>query len=147
MKLSTKGRYAVRAMLDIAMQGNENPVMLRDISERQEISQRYLEQVMIALRTSGLVKSVRGSGGGYELSRQPADIKLADILQVSIGELCLVDCVKNPANCSQSLTCAARDVWAEVGQSINGVLESVSLQDLADRQREKLSDSPDTYSI
>ena len=147
MKLTTKGRYAVRAMLDLAMQENASLVLLKDIAERQEIPQRYLEQVMVALKTSGLVNSVRGACGGYALARQPADINLIDILRVSIGDICLVDCAKDPAVCSRSATCAARDIWVEVGAAIDGLLGAISLQDLVERQRNKSSNGSDMYFI
>lgn len=147
MKLSTKGRYAVRAMLDLALNDDGNPVLLKDIARREEISERYLEHMMFSLRNAGLVRSIRGAHGGFVLARRPVEINLADILRVSIGDLCLCECVRNPDTCSRSPVCAVRDVWCEVSKAMEGVLGVVSLQDLADRQMAKRSAEPGMYYI
>jgi Rrf2 family protein len=137
MKLSTKGRYAVRAMLDLAQHYGEGLVFLKDIARRQEVSERYLEHLFITLKTAGLVNSARGARGGFKLTRPPADIKIIDIVRACEGKLSVVDCVTNPKLCQRSTRCATRDMWIELQAAIDGVLESLSLQDLVERQHRK----------
>lgn len=137
MRLSTKGRYSVRAMLDLALHSGQGPIMVKDISGRQRISTRYLEQLLIPLRAAGLVRGIPGARGGFVLARPPAEVRLSEIIQATEGSLAPVDCVDEPKACPQSDACAARDVWLEMKQASDKVLESMTLQDLADRQREK----------
>jgi len=137
MKLSTKGRYGSRAMLDLALHYGQGPILLKDIARRQEISERYLEHVIIPLRAAGLVISARGARGGFALAKPPSQIKLSEIIQVVEGSIAPVDCVDDPKLCSRSDFCVTRDVWAEMERAMSSVLESTTLQDLAQRQREK----------
>jgi len=136
MKLSTKGRYAARALLDLALHYGEGSVRVKDISRRQELSDRYLEQILSLLKAAGFVRVVRGPRGGFILARPPEDIRLIDIVAVVEGSTAPVDCVDEPEICERSSTCATREVWADVKSAIDGVLGSVTLQSLADRQRE-----------
>jgi Rrf2 family transcriptional regulator, cysteine metabolism repressor len=137
MKISTKGRYATRAMLDLALHNGKTPVLLKDISARQGISLRYLEQIISPLIAARIVSSTRGPKGGIYLAKPPGKIKLLDIIQVLEGSVAPVECVENPGVCTRAPSCVARDVWTDVAQAIYGVLESVTLQDLVERQREK----------
>ena len=137
MKLSTKGRYSTRIMLDLALHFNESPILLKDISERQRIPERYLEQLSIYLRTAGLVRSVRGAHGGFSLTRPPAEIRISDIIRVTEGSFATVECINDPKTCPRSDSCVTRDVWAELEKAMNGVLESTTLQDLVERQKGK----------
>lgn len=137
MKLSTKGRYGTRALIDLALhQGNE-PARLKDIARRQEIPLQYLEHLITPLKAGGLIKSTRGPKGGISLTRLPQDIKLSDIIQLLEGSLAPAECVDDPASCSRSSACVSREVWCEIKAAVDGVLDSKTLQDLAERQRDK----------
>lgn len=137
MKLSTKGRYATRAMFDVALHYHEATVVLRDIAERQQISMHYLEQLFVRLRAAGLVKSTRGAEGGFALTKPPSQIKLSEIVEALEGPIAPVGCVNDPAVCERASSCAVRDMWVEMGTAMSQVLESVTLQDLVERQRKK----------
>jgi Rrf2 family cysteine metabolism transcriptional repressor len=137
LKLSTKGRYGLRAMIDLAAAYGEGPVLVRNIAESQEISSKYLHALLASLKSSGLVRSVRGSGGGFVLAREPASIKLTEILEALEGPLTLVDCVGDQRLCGRAPTCAARDVWIDVSEAIAAVLSGITLADLLARQRKK----------
>ena len=137
MKVSTRTRYAFRAMLDLAVHYDTRPVLVKHIAGRQQVSANYLEQILISLKVAGLVRSVRGAGGGFTLSRQPAEIRLSEIMQVMEGTTAPVGCVDDPDKYVRSPFCAVRSVWVELKEAMNGVLESLTLQDLINRQREK----------
>ena len=150
MKLSTKGRYGLKAMLDLAVNSGDGQVSLKSIAERQEISENYLEQIFAVLKKEGLVKSIRGSQGGYVLSQEAAKITAGDILRALEGSLAPVDCVleEDPAECERSQYCVTRIIWARIRDSINQVVDSISLQDLVedyDRSQQKGED--DIYYI
>ncbi len=147
MKLSTKGRYGTRALLDLALHGNKEPVPLKDISERQRIPLHYLEHLIGPLVAAGIVGSTRGARGGLHLVKSPKDIKLSQVINLLEGSLSPADCVTNPETCFRSATCVARDVWDEVKCAIDAVLESISLQDLVDRQHKKEQSIKGMYYI
>jgi Rrf2 family protein len=146
MKLSTRGRYGVRLMLELALHYGEGPVLLRDIAGRQAISEKYLWHLINPLKTMGLIKSIRGAHGGYVLAKEPAEINLRDILLILEGSLCLVDCVDNPASCDRSDTCITRDIWSETSKNMSQTLESVTLEKMVERQRNK-GDGALSYNI
>ena len=147
MKLSTKGRYAVRAMLDLAQHYEDGLVLVKDIARRQGISERYLEHLFISLKKDGLVKSVRGAHGGFTLGRAPNEIKLIDIIRVCEGPLALVGCVVDAGVCPRSSQCVTRDIWSELQAAMSDVLGSKTLQDLIERQQSKEQLSADAYII
>jgi len=131
MKISTRARYALRLMIDLADHGGERmPIILRDVAERQQISKRYLEQLATSLKHANLVSTAQGRGGGYSLARPPDQILIADIIAASIGQINVVQCVREPRSCGRSSTCPSRRMWDRVNESINDVFESVSLEDL-----------------
>lgn len=134
MKISTRGRYGVRAMYDLATRYGEGPVPLKEIAERQGISEHYLEQLIAPLRKAGLVKSLRGVAGGYELGRAPDRITVGDVIRVLEGPIAPVDCVSEEesqsATCEHPDSCITRRIWAKVRDSISSVLDSISLADL-----------------
>ena len=134
MKLSTKGRYATRAMLDLAQHFGEGPILVKDISKRQGISERYLEQILISLKTAGFVRGIRGARGGFVLLKSPSEIRLIDIVQTMEGSTAPVECVDDSSLCPQSDQCVTREVWAEVKGAIDKVLESTTLEDLLDKR-------------
>jgi len=147
MKLSTKGRYGMRAMLDLAQHYDDGLVLVKDVARRQEVSERYLEHLFLSLKTAGLVKSVRGAHGGFTLARAPDKIKLMDIISVSEGPLALVDCVVDASVCPRSSKCATRDLWRELQSAMGAVLSSQTLQDLIERQQIKEQPSASMYNI
>lgn len=134
MKLSTKGRYGVKAMIDLALHTQEGHVSLKSIAERQNLSENYLEQLFASLRKADLVKSIRGSQGGYSLSAEPENITVGHILRALEGSLAPVDCViEEESNCCQSEECVTKFVWEKIRDSINSVVDSISLKDLIER--------------
>ena len=137
MKLSTRGRYGVRAMLELAMSSGKGPVPLRDLASRQEISAKYLEQLLIPLKSAGLVKSVRGARGGYLLAREPEVISLYDVVRSLEGPLAPVECVEDPDYCDRVGGCTVHLVWGEMGKMLVDFLSNMSLADLVERQKEK----------
>ena len=134
MNISTKGRYAVRAMLDLALQSGDGLTLIKDISKRQGISVLYLEQLLTRLKAAGLVRSTRGPKGGFRLTRLPSQIRISDILQTMEGSTAPVACVDNAMLCSRADSCVTRKVWAEMKQAMDEVLESTTLQDLVKRE-------------
>ena len=137
MKLSTKGRYGTRALLDLALHWGEGPVLLKDIARRQEIPLFYLEHLITPLVAGGIVKSIRGPRGGVSLLKHPREIKLSEVIQLLEGSIAPVECVDNPKAYPRSAFCVTRDIWHEVKKAMDGVLESTTLQDLVERQRQK----------
>ncbi len=132
IKLSTKGRYGTRLMLNLAHNynnGNE-AVILKSVSDNEEISIRYLEQIVIPLKINRLVKSIRGAGGGYTLARRPSEIKVSEILHALEGSCCLVDCIEDPDYCHRISICASYEVWKEASRLLKDYFDSITLQDL-----------------
>lgn len=147
MKLSTKGRYAMRAMLDLAQHYNEGLTLVKDVARRQEISDRYLEHLFLSLKAAGLIKSARGAHGGFALARPPSEIRLVEVMQVCEGPLALVECVADAGLCPRSSQCATRDIWKEMQLSMESLLSSLTLQDLVERQRGKEKPTNNNYAI
>jgi Rrf2 family protein len=134
MKISTRGRYALRMMLDIARHGGlHTPVSLASVAERTFISHGYLEQVASALRSARLVHGVAGRHGGYKLSLPPEEITVRQIVEAALGPICVVDCVEEPEACTRAEFCECRVVYALINHRIGEVLEEFTLADLADR--------------
>lgn len=137
MKLSTRGTYGTRALLDLALHNNKEPVPLKDIARRQNISLHYLEHLIAPLIAAGIVASTRGARGGVQLARPPQDVKLSEVIQLLEGSITVADCIDNPESCPRYDACVTRDVWDELKKAIDGVLESTTLQDLVERQKKK----------
>ncbi|MCR4944303.1 MAG: Rrf2 family transcriptional regulator [Clostridium sp.] len=132
MKLSTKGRYGVKAMVELAINYGSEPISIKTISTRQHISECYLEQLFAPLRKAGLIKSIRGAQGGYVLNREPKDINVADIMAVVEGPIEISDCLDEDPNCGNTDCCATRLLWEKLKKSIDEVMASVTLQDIVD---------------
>jgi len=147
MKLSTKGRYGVRALLDLALHQDEGLVQLKEIARRQEFSLQYLEHLIAPLIAAGLVKSTRGARGGVLLLKPPSEVKLSEVVQILEGSIAPVDCVNNPALCHRSASCVTRDIWIEMKKAISRVLDSTTLQDLVERQKQKRQSETGMYYI
>ncbi len=136
MKISARARYGVRLMMVLARNYGRGPIFLKDIAKEEDISEKYLGQIIIPLRGAGLVLSSRGSHGGYMLAREPAEINLREIVDILEGD-CLVRCIKDPSTCSKVSTCASRDIWVLLGGKISETLSSVSLAELNHIDHEK----------
>ncbi len=137
MKLSTKGRYGTRALLEIALHEGNSPIQLKDIAENQQISLHYLEQLVRPLIAGGYVYSTTGPKGGVLLAKDPSDIRMIDIIQLYEGSIALVSCVDNPDLCERSSSCVTRDLWTELKDAMSDVLGSKTLQDLVRQKKEK----------
>jgi Rrf2 family cysteine metabolism transcriptional repressor len=129
----------MRAMLDLAIHGDEGLVLLKDIACRQEISKRYLEHMMTMLRNRGLVVAERGAAGGYRLARAASDISLIEIFEALEGEIAPVECIRDSSVCNRAEDCVARDLWCEVADAMRGVLEGQTLADLKKRWEKQQS--------
>jgi Rrf2 family iron-sulfur cluster assembly transcriptional regulator len=136
MRLTTKGRFAVTAMLDLALHGSGGPVTLAQISDRQKISLSYLEQLFGKLRRGELVESVRGPGGGYHLAREAAQVSIADIIKAVEEPLDSTQC-GGRENCHENQRCMTHDLWEELNSTVQGFLSGVTLSQLVERQRSK----------
>ena len=133
MKLSTRARYALRVMLDIARHGGrETPVPLVSVATRTDLSHGYLEQLAMALRRARLLRGVAGRKGGYMLRAAPSEIRIGDVVEAAIGEVCLVDCVRNPSLCERAVRCETRALYCLLNQRIEDTLQSLTLADLMD---------------
>jgi len=130
MQLSTKSRYGLRALLDIALHANEGPVLLREIVERQRLSKSYLEQLILLLQSGGFVRSIRGKKGGFVLAKSPSDIRLLDVIGVLERTLCLAECVDNPDLCPRNRDCVTQRLWGRLTDMVRNELASLTLQDL-----------------
>ena len=144
MKVSTKGRYALRLMLDMAIYGKNDLVRIKDISERQDISDKYLEQIVSTLNKAGFVKSIRGPQGGYRLTREPEQYTVGMILRLTEGSLAPVACLEDDVNqCDRQGDCVTLLLWKKLDDAIKGVVDHVTLADLVDWQQGKV----DNYVI
>ncbi|MCK4904668.1 RrF2 family transcriptional regulator [bacterium] len=140
MKLSTRGRYGTRAMLDLAMHIAEGTVLLKDIARREEISERYLENIMRTLVSSGLAISVQGRNGGFSLAKKTSDIKLSEIIRAVEGSMLPVFCIDNPKSCKRNAACVTREIWEKLRTAMFDVLDSITLEDMVKTQKDKLED-------
>ncbi|MEG0371702.1 MAG: Rrf2 family transcriptional regulator [Clostridium sp.] len=142
MKLSTKGRYGVKAMFELAICYGHNPISIKTIAERQSISDYYLEQLFSGLRKAGLINSIRGAQGGYMLSRCPKDISIADILNVLEGPIEISECILGgeESSCTKARCCSTRLLWKKISDSVNSVIDNTTLQDLVDDYKDMNSD-------
>lgn len=137
IKLSTKGRYGVRAMVDLAQRYGEGPVLVRSIADRQDISSKYLHALLATLKSAKLVRSVRGSGGGYALAKSPDEIRLNEILEALEGPFSIVDCVLDESVCDRAKACASRDIWTELSTAMEQKLSTITLSKLLAQQQAK----------
>lgn len=140
MKISTRGRYALRMMLDIATNDHGEPVRIKDIAARQDISVKYLEQIVSVLTKAGYVKSIRGPQGGYCLARLPKDYTVGMILRLTEGDLSPVSCTDNNYDCPKMHDCVTIRIWKELDEAINSVIDKYTLEDLLDWQDAKGND-------
>ncbi len=142
MKISTKGRYGLRILLDLALYTGSNPRLLRDIAKSQEISEKYLSRLIIELRQAKLVESVRGAKGGYRLARNATKISVLEVVEVMEGPIGIVECVgcEREKECDRLQACAAREMWERVNESFRAALQNETIQSIIDRQKNLDSD-------
>lgn len=139
MKISTRGRYALRLMLDLASNYENNVISIKDIAIRQEISDKYLEQIIAVLNKAGFVRSVRGPQGGYSLKKKPEDYTVGMILRLTEGSLAPVQCIEEDEPvCNREAQCATVEVWKKINQAVNEVVDNITLADLMKIQQEKV---------
>ncbi|MCM1134797.1 MAG: Rrf2 family transcriptional regulator [Clostridium sp.] len=144
MKISTRGRYALRLMLDLAVYNTGEPISLKDIARRQQISEKYLEQIISMLNKAGFVRSIRGAQGGYMLLREPSEYTVGMILRLTEGDLAPVSCVgEGGADCGRRQECVTIRVWEKINDAINQVVDNITLADMTGWQQE----NGDQYSI
>lgn len=144
MKVSTKGRYALRLMIDIAVNSNDRPVSIKEIARRQGISEKYLEQIISILNSAGFVRSIRGAQGGYILRKEPREYTVGMILRLTEGSLAPVVCIEgNVVQCDRVENCATIEVWRRLNDAINGVVDNITLADLIEWQ----NNNKENYTI
>ncbi len=146
MKLSTKGRYGARAALELALRYGGGPVMVREIADCQNISERYLEHILNALRASGIVRSTRGAHGGYELAKPPETVTLGDVVRSLEGPLDIVACTHD-GDCERADMCVTMNIWRDVRNAVESVLDGVTLEELVNRHRRLAGGATAEYTI
>jgi Rrf2 family protein len=146
MRLSTRARYGLRAILQLAQSFDKGPVLTRTIAQDQDISVKYLHALLTTLKDAGLVRSVRGPSGGYTLARRPSKIRVSEVVRALEGSLSLIECVEDRAVCKRVDRFAARDIWRDLSKAIEGALSSLTLGDVVARM-EKAKTAPPMYDI
>lgn len=144
MKISTKGRYALRLMVDLAMNNNGEMVRIKEIAERQHISEKYLEQIISVLKKAGFVRSLRGSQGGYQLAKKPEEYTVGAILRLTEGSMAVVSCLEDEENqCTRANQCVSLKIWTMIDDAVSDVIDHVTLQDMVEWELENV----DNYMI
>ena len=136
MKVSTKGDYGVRALVELAHRYGQGPVQSAEIAARQEVPEPYLDQLLTTLRRAGFIRSVRGPQGGHALIRDPREVKLDEVIEALEGSLAPIACVDDPEACTRTGGCVQREVWERVRDATEEILQSVSIADLAEKERQ-----------
>ena len=137
MKISTKGRYGLRILIDLATHAPEKPRMLKDIAQSQQISEKYISRLVIDLRRAKLVRSVRGVNGGFHLAKLPEQITLLEVLETMEGPISVVDCVRSPEKCKRQMLCPAHTIWAELNDGICELMSKITLDDILNAYRKQ----------
>lgn len=139
MQLSTRTRYGIRAILELAKNHGKGLLQIKTIAQRQDISVKYLEQLIAILKSAGFVRSIRGAKGGYMLAKAPNEIKLNDVFNALEGPTATVECIENENYCTRVADCVTRQVWVQLQEAIDNVLKAITLQDLVDRTKDKIT--------
>jgi Rrf2 family protein len=140
VRISTRARYGLRLMVEIAANSGKGSIFLKEIAKNIDVSEKYLSQIIIPLKGKGLINTYGGAHSGYILSRPPSEIKLKEIVEILEGDLNLIDCVNNLSVCNKVDTCVTRDIWTKLGEKISEVLNSFTLDDLVRLRKEKAKD-------
>jgi len=141
MKISMRARYGLRLMIELAVHDGKGPLFLKHIARSQEISEKYLSQIVIDLKVAHLISATRGAHGGYRLARPPAEITALDIVSALEGDLTLVECTREPKRCSRAAQCVSQGVWDKLGQAMMDALRQIHLAELVEQLREKTKDT------
>ena len=147
MKFSVKSEYATRALVDLAIHAGNGPVMVKSIAKREQISERYLEQLLLPLKAAGLLRTVRGAKGGFNLARPPSEISLSEIIGITEGSTAPAECVDDASVCAKSHQCVTREIWTEMKEAMDGVLKSTTLSDLVERHQKMCLPDEEMYHI
>ncbi|KKR04429.1 MAG: Rrf2 family protein [Candidatus Uhrbacteria bacterium GW2011_GWF2_39_13] len=147
MKLSTRSRYGLRLMFELALHFGKGSVFLKDIAKKQDISEKYLSKLIIPLKAAKLVNSARGAHGGYTIAREPSLITVREIVEVLEGDISPVECVKNSGVCKRASTCPTRDIWCSLEREIFNVLENITLQNIVRTHETKSAQRNFSYTI
>ncbi len=147
MRVSTRSRYGLRFMAELAVRRGSGSVYMKDIAKSQDISEKYLSQILITLKSAGLVKGFRGAGGGYVLAKPASEITLKDIVGALEGDLSLVDCLSDDDECSRASICVTREIWDKLGETISRTLENITLEELANNYSRKIGEQSVMYHI
>ncbi|MCM8804990.1 MAG: Rrf2 family transcriptional regulator [Candidatus Omnitrophica bacterium] len=138
MKFSTKTLYGLEALIDLGVSYKGKPIYVKDIAKRQNISERYLEHIMLALRKSGILRSIKGWKGGYEFLKNPSEIKVKDIVEILEGKILPVECIERKDICKRSGNCVAAEFWADLKKEIDDFLNRITLKELIEKQKKKI---------
>ena len=147
MRISTRTRYGMRLMINLARNFNNGYSLLKDVAKSESISEKYLSLIVIPLKSAGFLNAIRGSHGGYCLSRPPSEIRIKDIIETMEGDLCLLECVKNKSACTRSSNCVSRDLWLGLSNEIVEYLNSLTLEDIINMQNTKNEKLVNNYYI
>ncbi len=145
MRISTKGRYGLRVMIELAAHFGRGPAPVEAIAKNQDISGKYIHVIVTRLRSAGLVRAVRGPNGGYELTRHPASITVLDVVSALEGKLVPVECLLDRNACPRFDKCAAREIWSEMASAVEGVMSALTLEQLSARQKAKNEEQPNYF--
>jgi Rrf2 family protein len=147
LRVSKRTRYGVRLMLELALNYSKKPLSVSQIASNEEISSKFLSQIIIPLKGAGLIQSTRGALGGYELTRAPGKITLLEVFRVLEGDCLLAECVSDASACNRSSACTAKEIWDDLSVMIEEKLKAVTFQDLAERAKEKSENNSHVYQI
>ncbi|MCM8786184.1 MAG: Rrf2 family transcriptional regulator [Candidatus Omnitrophica bacterium] len=145
MKFTTKTRYGIRGLIELGLNYKGRPVLVKEIAKRQNISERYLEHIMLALKKGGILRSIKGGKGGYMFLKDPSEIKISQIIEILEGPLSPVECVEKKEVCKRSDYCVARELWCEIKNKILKYLESITLKKLIEKQKKKNGDKENVF--
>lgn len=137
MKFSTRTRYGLRALIDLGVYYEGKPVFVKDIAKRQNLSERYLEHIMLTLKKAGILRSLKGGKGGYAFLKEPSEIKIREIIEILEGTISPAECVEKSQICERSQNCVARELWCSIKKEILKYLDNITLQELIEKQKEK----------
>ncbi len=141
MRISTKGRYGLRILIDLANHDSEKPRLIRDIAQAQQISEKYISRLVIDLRRAGMIRSIRGVNGGFHLAKDPQEITLLEVLEVMEGPISVVECVHATHKCGRHSRCGARTIWQRLNDNIRGMMAEITLAEIM--QAYQIKDDPD----
>ena len=141
MKISTKGRYGLRILIDLATHDNSIPRLIRDIAQAQQISEKYISRLVIDLRRAGLIRSIRGVNGGFHLAKKPEEITLLEVIETMEGPVSVVECVNARHKCGRNSSCGARTIWQQLNENIRNMMQNITLAEILQAYQDPDKDS------